>query len=189
MPRIALPGEPLRDGGTALRPWRDEDLRDLVALCQDPEIARWTRVPFPYRETDGRLYLLHRYDLLQAGASAPFAITGPGSELIGSISLIQIRWEDARAEVGYWLGRDGRGHGHATRAVRMICEWGFGSLGLGRVELLAATGNHPSQRVAEHAGFTREAVLRSYAAGRDGRQDMVAFGLLAADSRRATSSA
>ena len=44
---------------------------------------------------------------------------------------------------------------------------------------MAATGNPASQRVAERCGFTREAVLRSYMVSKTGRDDMVAFGLLA----------
>ena len=115
---------------------------------------------------------------------APFAIVsaGDGSELLGSISLMRLAWEHARGEVGYWLAREARGHGHTTRAVGLICRWGFETLRLERIDLLAATGNPASQRVAERAGFTREAVLRSYMRGKDGRQDMVAFGLLADDS-------
>jgi RimJ/RimL family protein N-acetyltransferase len=171
----------MADGATALRPWRDSDLRPLVAACQDPEIGRWTRVPWPYDESDARAYLVHRYDALDAGASAPFAIAAaPGADrLLGSVSLMRIAWEHARAEVGYWLARDARGEGHAVRAVRLICAWGFEALGLERIDLLAATGNPRSQRVAERAGFTREAVLRSYMRARGGRLDMVMFGLLA----------
>ena len=182
MSRIVLPGEPLADGLTALRPWRDTDVAALVAACHDPEISRWTRVPSPYRETDARAYLMARYEALHAGTSAPFAVVA-GNEpprLLGSISLLRIAWEHARAEVGYWLAREARGQGHATRAVRLICDWGFQALALERFDLLAATGNAASQRVAERAGFTREAVLRSYITGVDGRQDMVAFGLLRA---------
>ena len=63
--------------------------------------------------------------------------------------------------------------------MRLICGWGFARSALERIELMAATGNPASQRVAERAGFTREAVLRSYMRGGDERQDMVAFGLLA----------
>ena len=74
MNRIVLPAEPLVDGPTALRPWRDSDLSGLVAACQDREISRWTRVPWPYREADARAYLLQRYDTLYSGISAPFAI-------------------------------------------------------------------------------------------------------------------
>jgi RimJ/RimL family protein N-acetyltransferase len=175
-----LPGEPLNDGPTALRPWRDTDLDALVVACQDPEIPRWTRVPSPYTEREGRLHLMQRYDAIHAGTLAPFAIVGsdPAVGLLGSISLMRVDWQHSRAEVGYWLALPARGRGHATRAVQLISDWAFASLGLERIELLAATGNAPSQRVAERAGFTREAVLRSYMPSDDGRRDMVAFGLL-----------
>jgi len=181
--RIVLPGEPLIEGPTALRAWRDSDLGPLVAACQDREISRWTRVPYPYGASDARNYLLQRHDALHAGASAPFAVvaTEDRDRLLGSISLMRFSWRNARAEVGYWLAADARGQGHMTRAVRLITGWGFVHLGLHRIELMAATGNPASQQVAERCGFTREAVLRSYMVGNHGRDDMVAFGLLETD--------
>ena|SRR5579862_2056946 len=182
MSRIVLPAGPLSDGPTALRPWRDSDIDALVDACRDDEIVRWTRVPANYTKHDARAYLLQRYDALNAGTTAPFAIVSPATEaLLGSISLMQLNWLHSRGEVGYWLASEARGHGHATRAVRLICGWGFEALGLERIDLLAATGNAASQRVAERAGFTREAVLRSYMRGTHGHNDMVAFGLLASD--------
>jgi RimJ/RimL family protein N-acetyltransferase len=179
MRRVILPADPLVDGDTALRPWRDSDLRALVAACQDPEISRWTRVPRNYGETDARAYLLQRYDLVSRGRAAPFAVVGSDDGVLaGSIALIRIDWEHRRAEVGYWLAAPARGRGHATRAVELICDWGAHTLGLERIDLLAAIGNRASQRVAERAGFTREAVLRSYMSFARERQDMVAYGLL-----------
>ena len=183
MSRVVLPAEPLLDGPTTLRPWRDTDIGALVSACQDPEIGRWTSVPSPYGEADARAYLLHRFDAIHAGTAAPFAIVHASSEsLLGSIALNWLDSKNRSGEVGYWLALEARGHGHATRAVRLICDWGFQTLGLERVELLAATANPASQRVAERAGFSREAVLRSYMSGKDGRQDMVAFALLRRDS-------
>jgi RimJ/RimL family protein N-acetyltransferase len=180
MPPIVLPAEPLRDGPTALRPWRDSDIPALVDVCRDPEIVRWTRVPASYGETDARLFMLERHDGLHAGTRAPFAIvSSDAGRLLGSVSLMRFAWEHRRCEVGYFVGREARGAGHATRSVRLICDWGFDALGLERIELLAATGNLASQRVAERSGFTREAVLRSYLVGKAGREDAVMFGLLA----------
>lgn len=180
MSRIVLPGDPLVDGATALRPWRDSDVAALVEACRDPEIVRWTRVPDNYAETDARAYLLQRYDAIHAGTTAPFAIVRATDQtLVGSIALMRLDWDHRRGEVGYWLAREARGQGHATRAVGLICAWGFGSLGLERVDLHAAIGNLPSQRVAERSRFTREGVLRAYMRGKEGQQDMVVFGLLA----------
>jgi RimJ/RimL family protein N-acetyltransferase len=181
--RVVLPAEPLIDGPTALRPWRESDIPALVAACQDPEIPRWTRVPSPYRETDAHAFMQQRYDSTRFGTAAPFAIVSPSdhSLLLGSISLMRFAWEHARAEVGYWLAREARGEGHATRAVGLICDWAFATLGLERIELLAASGNPASQRVAGRCGFAHEALLRSYLRLKDGRLDMVAFGLLAGE--------
>lgn len=183
MTKIVLPGEPMEDGPTVLRPWRDSDVRAVTEACRDPEIARWTNVPENYSESDARAFLLYRYDALSAGSTAPFAIVSDKDQLIGSIALMRIVWEHRRGEAGYWLASWARGEGHATRALGMICRWGFESLGLERIDLLAATGNAASQRVAERAGFVREAVLRSYMRGKTGQQNMAAFGLLAGEPR------
>ncbi len=178
-PRIVLPDDPLVEGDTALRAWRDADLPQLVQACRDDEIVRWTSVPAAYTEADAHNYLRQRYDAAFAGLTAPFAVVHASEgRLLGSISLLRFSWGHARGEVGYWLAAWGRGQGHATRAVRLICAWGFGALGLERIDLMAATGNPASQQVAERAGFTREAVLRSYMRGAFERQDMVMFGLL-----------
>jgi RimJ/RimL family protein N-acetyltransferase len=91
---------------------------------------------------------------------------------------LRFSWAHARGEVGYWLAAWARGQGHATRAVSLICGWGFSALRLERIDLLVSTGNPASQRVAERAAFTREAVLRSYMRTGLERQDMVMYGLL-----------
>lgn len=181
MTKIALPAEPLVSGDTVLRPWRDSDAAAVTAACQDPEISRWTRVPDNYSESDARAFLLYRYDAMLAGTTAPFAVVSQDDTLLGSVSLIHLDWDHLRGEVGYWLAPEARGCGHATRAVRLISAWGFTSLRLERLDLLAATSNHRSQRVAERAGFTREAVLRAWYRSKSGQEDMVAFGLLRSD--------
>ncbi len=133
---------------------------------------------------DARSYIESGEESLHAGRSLDLAIAEPGGgPLLGSISLMRFAWADRRGEVGYWLGAAARGHGHATRATRLICGWGLRELGLERIELFAATDNHRSQAVAERAGFTREAVLRDYSPGAEPgtRVDMVCFGLLAGD--------
>ena len=184
--KIVLPAEALVDGPTALRPWRDSDLAAVVAACQDPEIPRWTMVPESYGEADAREYLRIRYEWLQAGISAPLAVVDAADldRLLGSVALMNLSWGHRRGEVGYWLAREARGHGHTTRAVRLICDWGFRTLGLERIGLRAAVENLASQRVAERAGFTREAVQRRYLRIKDRQMDMVTFGRLASPSPR-----
>jgi RimJ/RimL family protein N-acetyltransferase len=183
--KVVLPAEPIVEGPTALRPWRESDIPAIVAACQDREIPRWTSVPYDYGEADARGFMLARYDAILNATAAPFAIVSAADhdELLGSVSLLRLAWLNLRGEVGYWLADSARGRGHATRAVLAICRWGFEALGLQRIDLHAATGNAASQRVAQRCGFTREAVLRSYLRGKDGRQDIVVFGLLPGELR------
>lgn len=182
---IQLPSEPLVLGDTALRPWSEDDLEQLVQACRDPEIVRFTRVPPGYTERDGRQYIASRRAAAAERTAASMAIVAARdlSRLLGSVSLFRFSWRDARGEIGYWLAPSARGQGSAGAAVAAICGWGFAALGLGRIDLLAATDNLASQRVAERAGFTREALMRSSFVGNTGRQDMVAFGLLAGELR------
>jgi ribosomal-protein-alanine N-acetyltransferase len=179
-PNIEIKLRSMRGGPTVLRAWREWDTQALVEACQDPAIVRFTRVPADYSEADARAYQLSRDTGLRGGTIAPYAIVAADDErrLLGSISLMRFDWAERRAEVGYWLASAARGGGHATRAVSLICGWGFQSLGLERIALLAATINPASQRVAERCGFTREATLRSYLVSPDGRDDAVAFSLL-----------
>jgi RimJ/RimL family protein N-acetyltransferase len=84
------------------------------------------------------------------------------------------------AEIGYWMGPADRRHGYVTEAVRAVAEYAFG-LGLYRLELLAATGNVASQRVAERAGFTREGRERRSIWLHGVRQDALVWSLLPED--------
>ncbi|QIY77043.2 GNAT family N-acetyltransferase [Streptomyces sp. RLB1-33] len=63
--------------------------------------------------------------------------------------------EDGRAEVGYDLAENARGHGYATEALRTLSAW---ALARDELDILFAAierTNAPSQRVIARAGFTR----------------------------------
>ena len=65
------------------------------------------------------------------------------------------------ANLGYWVGTRHTGKGYATRAARLLSDFGLNDLKLQRVEIVAAVTNHASQRVAEKAGAVREGILRN----------------------------
>jgi len=70
--------------------------------------------------------------------------------------------EHSVGEVGCCLVPAARGRGIATEALRLLTDWSFTALGLGRVQVFVAPENLPALRLAESAGFQREGVLRSY---------------------------
>jgi RimJ/RimL family protein N-acetyltransferase len=153
-PRLSIPA--LADDVVALRPWRDTDLRRLVAMCRDPEVARWTRVPDNYTREDALTFLALVDVERRSGRAAHLAITLSEDETIaGSASLQHVDWGARAGEIGYYLAPECRGQGLATRALDLLAGHALGELGLGEIHLHAATANVASQRVAERAGFAR----------------------------------
>lgn len=75
-----------------------------------------------------------------------FAITEQAN-VVGSIGL-QIG-KHQTGYVGYWLAREARGRGMATRALRRLSRYGLDDLSLERLELTADVEKGRSQRVAE----------------------------------------
>lgn len=173
---LTRPAAPLSDGVVTLRGWRETDVPAVVRICQDPEIARFTRVPSPYTEEDAQDFLEHQ-DVEEMG----FAIVGADEhdDVLGSIGLRDAG--EGRGELGYLVAAHARRRGVASRAVRMLAKWALTDVGLARVQLYTRVDNPASQRTAERAGFRREGVLRSYMLIKGERHDAVIFGLTAED--------
>ena len=178
---IVLPDPPLSDGRVTLRGWRLSDVPQIVAMCSEPDVIRFTSVPVPYDADDARLWLDLHPARLAAGDGAAFAITEGGDELpVGSIG-VRVMHDQGIAETGYHVVEARRGRGLATAALRLIARWTFAELPVARLQLTTHLDNPGSQRVAEKAGFTREGVLRAWADQRGERPDLIMWSLLPGD--------
>ncbi|TDM25829.1 N-acetyltransferase [Macrococcoides caseolyticum] len=87
------------------------------------------------------------------GTGRLFLIFINGS-LQGTIDLHAISNEHKKAEIGYWISKSYSGKGITTKAVRSICDFGFNTLGLNKISLIADTENQGSNKVALKSGFT-----------------------------------
>jgi RimJ/RimL family protein N-acetyltransferase len=180
MPALPQFEELATDGVVTLRAFREDDLRAIVEACRDPEVVRWTRVPDPYGESDAREFLAQTETSRRRGTELGAAIADAESgEYLGSVAVRVDERDGGRGDIGYLVAPWARRRGVAVRAVRLLTDHAFRELGLGRIEITVHPDNTASQRVAERAGYTREAVLRSYITMRDGRHDAVMFSRLA----------
>ena len=144
----------LTDGVVELRPPAEEDADAVFAACQDPEVSRFTSVPFPYEMRHATDWIARAPGAWRDGTAAPMVIVDAESgELLGACGLLEM--EGDQAEIGYWVKREARARGVASRAVRLVTEWGLREVGLSRIHLLADVRNVASQRVAEKAGYRR----------------------------------
>ncbi len=173
---LARPRSPLTDGVVSLREWRDDDVAAIVAICDDPEVARFTRVPSPYTERDAREFL--DGGVLEEMSFARVAADDE-EEVLGSIGLRDAG--EKRGELGYLVAAGARGRGVASRAVRLLAVWALTEAGRARVQLYTHVDNPASQRAAEKAGFRREGVLRAYMLLKGERHDAVIFGMTPED--------
>ena len=171
---IPWPDPPLEDARTALRRFREGDIRALVEICHDEVVLRWTRVPHGYTEQHAREHIARSEKERVAGREIHFAITDAESgEPLGGCD-VRLR-PDATAEVGYMLGPAARGRGAATAAVRLLAGWALEGLGMRRVEILAHPDNAPSRAVAERAGFRQTKLLRAHRVKRGEAEDRIVY--------------
>ncbi len=114
----------------------------------------------------------------EADGTGLAALIEVGGELCGCIGLDAIDRFHRATELGYWLREDCQGRGLATRSAAALIGYAFSQLGLNRIGLRAAPGNHRSRALARRLGFREEGVLRE-AQRRHGRYtDLVLYSLL-----------
>lgn len=107
--------------------------------------------------------------------------------ICGSVSLEDIRRASDAAEIGYWLDQRYQGRGIVTRCVTELSRLAFEDLGLHRLTIRVATGNHKSAAIPERLGWTFEGVLREQESLRGTRLDMRLYSLLRDEFSGATS--
>lgn len=145
--------------GTRLRPWRADDLDDLLRHAGDAAINRGLshRFPYPYTRADGEAFLAGRVVDL---SDPVFAIEIDG-HACGTIGAHPGKGERAiGAALGYWLGRAHWGQGRMTAIVAAFAPWVMRQLGLQRLEATVVDFNLASARVLEKNGFVQEGVMR-----------------------------
>lgn len=169
----------IADERLLLRPWRQADAARLALLLRDPEIPRWTYMARDMDTAAARDWIVRSKRLAAQDRAAIFAIVDRArGQAVGTVGLGNFDWRSAVADVFYWVGAESRRRGFATRAVRMISDWGFTTLSLCRIQLLAHPDNVASHAVAERAGFTYEGTLRSAVVNKGERWDLKLFARL-----------
>ncbi|GAB2931777.1 hypothetical protein GCM10027028_34040 [Streptomyces sundarbansensis] len=149
--------------GLLLRPWREEDVPELLRAYDDPLMRQWVRRPVDTPEEAAR-WLESQRAGWASGTRFGFAVTDPGrdGELVGNLTLKRPGPGAERAEVGYWTAAWARGRGVAPRALEALSAWAFTTFaeqGVKRLELLHQLDNVASCRVAEKCGYPLARVI------------------------------
>jgi RimJ/RimL family protein N-acetyltransferase/8-oxo-dGTP pyrophosphatase MutT (NUDIX family) len=155
-----IPPQPtLTDGVVTLRPWREDDIESAVA-GHDEEIAHWFGFPVvtPSYDTHQRAVDdWHRW-YAEGRSRVNFLVEAPDGGVAGNVEVQD--HGDGLGRLSWALYAGQRGHGYASRAVRMLVDYAFEQLHLKRLEAEIDPRNTRSIRVATRAGLHREGLRR-----------------------------
>lgn len=182
---IAGPRPVLETTRLVLRPYRPGDAADLQRLAGDRRIAATTAtIPHPYPDGAAEAFIGAQEARWRDGTHLTCAITERGVDaLVGAVGLV-FAAEHARAELGYWIAVPAWGRGYATEASVALCDYGFATLGLHRIEARHVADNPASGAVMRKLGMRQEGVLRGHKAKWDRLHDLVVCGVLAGEWAR-----
>lgn len=177
----------LRGPGVRLRPPRITDHPAWAELRQasKPFLQPWEPV-WPAddltRPAFRRRLSAYARDM-DADAAYPFFVfDGESDGLVGGVTLSNVRRGVAQAAtVGYWVGAAHARHGYTLAAVRAVADYGFGRLGLHRLEAACIPENLASRGLLLRAGFQEEGLARAYLKINGAWRDHLLFGMLAED--------
>jgi ribosomal-protein-serine acetyltransferase len=175
----------LSDDVVLLRAFRPDDAEEIYrsVIESKAELSRW--LPWchdNYTMSDTVDFLKKRGEALHKDGEYAFAIIERATgRLVGATGINQLDRTALRANHGYWLRTSATGRGYAARSTRLVARWAFETLGLERLEIVAAAGNESSQRVAQRVGATREGVARKRMRVGGVQHDAVIFSLVRSD--------
>ena len=162
-----------------LRPFTLLDAPDIQRLAGAPEVAATTlRIPHPYPDGAAEAWVLSHRGAYERGEELSLAVVRLEDDaLVGAIGLA-FSGDDARAELGYWIGVPYWGRGYATEAAAAVLAYGFGTLGLARIHACHFGRNVASGRVLQKIGMTREGRQRRHVLKQGRLEDLELYGML-----------
>jgi len=142
----------LRTSRLLLRPWRDGDIAEFVALSADAAVMEY--LP-PAGEAWAAWARAHWEEhgfgqwVVEIPGEAPFiGVVGLNTVTAPFAPAVEINWRLAR---GYW------GRGYAIEAAQAALDYGFKTLGLAEIVAQTVPANQRSRRVMERLGMVRAA--------------------------------
>lgn len=170
--------------GLRLRLWQPEHADALYAAARESiaTVGRWLGWCHDgYVRDDAVAWIGHCRAGTGHGEPYAFGVFEEEGSLLGGIGLNRFDRANRSANLGYWVRATAQGQGVASRAGRAVAAFGFDSLGLCRIEIVAAMGNLASQRCAEKIGARLEGIARHRLMIDARPTDAAVYGLLPAD--------
>ena len=170
----------LRTARFELAPLTPADGEDLFAALSDPEVVRFMDIDphVDVAQTQAVIDWAERHR--SAGQGVRWAIRRrEDGGFVGTCGFNSLIFErGCRGEIGYDVRRAAWGQRVMNEVLPTLAGFGFGALGLRRIEALVTPGNTWSCALLERHGFEQEGVLREYAFWKDNFWDQIVYAKL-----------
>lgn len=176
--------ETLTDGIVTLYRYRIEDAADLHAAARESVGTVYPWLPWchpDYKVEEAQSWIAMQVKTWDERASFEFCIRTAAGDHVGGGGINSLNKDHPFANLGYWVRTSQQGKGYATRAARLLAQFGLRDIGLLRVEIHAAVGNLASLRVIEKLGAHREGILRNRLVIHGATHDAVGHSLIPTD--------
>ncbi|AGL21020.1 GNAT family N-acetyltransferase [Actinoplanes sp. N902-109] len=179
---------PLISDRLRLRELRDEDLTDLVAWWQDPEVSISQGMGPLHPRPAAAIAEQFRAWCSNQGNDAGLVVTSrEDGTVLGHVALFGATVHSRAATFAIMIGPPHQGRGYGTEATRLMLRYGFAELGLHRIQLGVMAYNERGIAAYKKAGFVEEGRARE-AVHRNGTwYDQVHMGILAHEWQTTTS--
>ncbi len=178
-----IPIDTLQADGIRIAAYRLTDAVDLLAAVRESMISVGRWLPWchaEYGERDALEWIEHCLATWQNGDQFAFAVRDSDTrEFLGGVGLNERNRQHRFANLGYWVRQSCQGRGVASAAARLAARFGFGQLGLNRIEIVTRPDNTASRRVAEKLGAACEGMVHNRLQFHGKPVDAVMYTLLA----------
>lgn len=177
--RRDLSAQTLRAGDYLLRPLAVADAGELRVLFGDPQVTEFMDIDPLESEDDALEIISWAQDLAARGAGLRWGVRRDG-RLIGTCGFNSLELgRGRRGEIAYDLERAAWGQGVMRQILPQVMAFGYGELGLHRLEAMVTVGNLRSAALLERLGFRQEGLLRDHGFWKGRFWDQMVFGRLA----------
>lgn len=173
-----------------LREMRSEDGNDLFQYFSNKELSKYLSTYGPKSTKDAIGAIRFFNERFSRGKTIRWAIV-PKNEgrMAGSFSYEY--FDGTRSEIAYELSVEHWGRGMMSEVFKSVIPFGFGEIGLHRIQATVHPLNIASLKLLEKFGFQNEGLLREYSCHHDKQlyEDRYMLSLLSKDYQRLKGSA
>jgi len=143
-----------------LRQINPTDIQNIYKGLSDPEVIKYYGVSFDSLEATEEQMTWYR-NLEKNETGFWWAICSLDNKTFyGAGGLNNVSKENKKAEIGFWLLPEFWGQGFMQEAFPLICDYGFNTLDLNRIEGFVDSENINCKKAVEKLNFKFEGTMR-----------------------------